>query len=69
MLILCFAALFAVAVVARVPDAPGHYTDPTWYERASVIFIPYADNDAVPVPDGEHLPFACQSIAPMSEVV
>lgn len=39
------------------------------YEQALVIFLPYADDDAVPVPDGEHLPLARQSITPVSKIV
>lgn len=39
MLILCFAALFAMVVVARVPDASGHYTDPTWIVAAMSVVM------------------------------
>jgi len=34
MLILSAAAMLAVVITARVPDAPGHYTDPTWIVAA-----------------------------------
>ena len=34
MLILSAAAALAVVLVARIPDVPGHYTDPTWIVAA-----------------------------------
>lgn len=34
MLLLAAAACIAVAITARVPDAPGHYTDPMWIVAA-----------------------------------
>jgi len=34
MLILSAAACLAVVITARVPDAPGHYTDPMWIVAA-----------------------------------
>ena len=34
MLVLSAAAALAVVITARVPDAPGHYTDPMWIVAA-----------------------------------
>jgi len=34
MLILSATACIAVLLMARVPDVPGHYTDPTWIVAA-----------------------------------
>jgi len=41
MLILSAAAALAVVLVARIPDVPGHYTDPTWIvaAMASVLMV------------------------------